>query len=145
MRKILLLFALFSSTTTIFSQSVTGADSIYIYKHFLFFNPENRTFDDIDEPFIEEYWLSQNVNAKRYFYLSTFLRSIPVSQRVILLSYLDNETKVKSHLWIYHHLTTRKDTTEYFNILNSEYGIPYIKLNIPRETLLKYCKTCNYK
>ena len=132
-------------TVLAYSQSVSEFDSIFIYKHFLFYHSESKTFDDIDEPFIEEYWTSENENAKKYYYLSAFLKSIPVSQRVIMISYLDDSQKNKAHQWIYNNLTTVQDTSKYFLILNTNYGIPYSKLNIPVNLVMKYCGKCKYK
>jgi hypothetical protein len=143
--KLLLLCCFLTLAPKTYSQKVTKQDSIFIFKHLLFYHQENKTFDDIDEPYIEEYWSTQNENAKKYFYLSTFIRSIPISQRVILISYLDEETKIKSHNWIYLNMSNKNDTIEYYNILNSDYGIPYSKLKIEKGTLLKYCPSIKYK
>ena len=136
---------LFLFTVLIYSQSVTECDSAFIFKHFLFYHSDSKTFDDIDEPFIEEYWTSENVKAQKYYYLSAFLKTIPVDQRVIMLSYLDDNQKNKGHYWIYNNLRTARDTIEYFLIMNTNYGIPYSHLNIPERTVMKYCTKCKYR
>jgi len=126
-------------------QEVSSCDSAYIYKHFLFYHPENKTFDDIDEPYIEEYWETQNENAKKYYYLSAYLKSIPVTQRIIMISYLSTDKKYEAHSWIYNNLQSRSDTIKYFKILNTGYGIPYSELKITESVVKEYCKDCNYK
>jgi len=126
-------------------QVVEKCDSSFIYKHFLFYHEDNNTFDDIDEPFIEEYWETQKENAKKYFLHSAYLKSIPVSQRVIMISYLDDVEKMKAHKWIYSNLQTLSDTVKYFEILNTSYGVSYSKLNISKDVVNKYCSNCDYK
>jgi hypothetical protein len=124
---------------------VSDFDSSYIYKHFLFYHPETNAFDDIDEPFIEEYWETQNEKARKYYFLSAFLKSIPVVHRVIMLSYLDNEKKIEAHNWIYNNLQNSNDTIRYFKVLDSGYGVSYSKLKIPKCVVKKYCIECSYK
>lgn len=128
-----------------YGQDVSKCDSAFIYKHFLFYHPDNNTFDDIDEPFIEEYWETEKKKAIKYYFLSAYLKSIPISQRVIMVSYLDDERKFEAHQWIYNNLQSDSDTTRYFRILNTGYGIPYSKLKITEEIVKKYCSNCNYK
>jgi len=129
----------------LYSQKVSNKDSIYIYKHFLFYHSDNQSFDDIDEPFIEEYWKTKNEEAKNYFLLSAYIKSIPVNQRVIMISYLEEDQKFKAHQWIYNNLTSSQDTMEYFSILSTDYGISFYKLNIKENIVKKYCPGCKYK
>lgn len=134
-----------TNTVICFGQNVSDCDSSYIYKHFLFYHPETNTYDDIDEPFIEEYWFSEKENAKKYYFKAAFIKSIPVSQRVIMVSYLEKDQKLTAHQWIYHNIKTKSDTTRYFKILNTGYGIPYTELKIPEDVVKTYCTKCNFK
>lgn len=62
-----------------------------------------------------------------------------------MVSYLDDERKLEAHQWIYNNLQSDSDTTRYFRILNTGYGIPYSKLKITEDIVKKYCSNCNYK
>jgi hypothetical protein len=145
MNKYLILTLLLTNALFSYSQNVTECDSSYIYKHFLFYHLETNTYDDIDEPFLEEYWFTEKENAKKYFFKAAFLKSIPIGQRVIMVSYLDKEKKLEAHQWMYGNMETKKDTVNYFRILNTGYGIPYSDLKIPEEKVKLYCEKCNYK
>ncbi len=145
MKKYIMLFSLCFVSFPLYSQKVTICDSTYIYKHFLFYHADNQSFDDIDESFIEEYWKTENEKAKNYFLLSAYMKSIPVTQRVILISYLKEDQKIKAHQWIYNHLKTSQDTVEYFSILNTSYGVSFSKLNITEAIVKRYCPACKYK
>lgn len=145
MRSYLLLISLYLTSVLSYGQNVSECDSAYIYKHFLFYNSLNNTFDDIDEPFIEEFWETEREKAIKYYFLASYLKSIPVSQRVIMISYLDEKRKFKAHKWIYNNLQSQTDTSNYFRILNTDYGIPYSRLNITEDIVKEYCPECTYK
>jgi len=145
MKKILLIFILLLEVICLKSQNVSREDSAYIYRHFLFYNTEHRTFEDIDEPFIEEFYKKYPEKAKIYYFKAAFLNSIPVEQRVIMISYLDSLKQEQAHKWILKHLRTRYDTIKYFKVLASEYGFPYSKLGISEKEVKMYCPDCKYR
>jgi len=81
--------------------------------------------------------------SKELFFVSAYIKSIPVNQRVIMISYLEEDQKFKAHQWIYNNLTSSQDTMEYFSILSTDYGISFYKLNIKENIVKKYCPGCN--
>jgi two-component SAPR family response regulator len=129
----------------VLGQQVSTEDSVYIYKHFLFYDSDSKTFDDIDEPFIEQYRNTNNEKAKKYYKLSAYLKSIPINQRVIMVSYLDDETKFEIHQWFLNNLKSSKEKTEYYLVLGTGYGFPYSKLGLSKEEVIKHCPRCSYQ
>ncbi|MFV0291227.1 MAG: hypothetical protein ACK5IJ_10110 [Mangrovibacterium sp.] len=137
----LILLMLVVNSASAFGQSVSKCDSTFIYNHLLSFKKDTNTFNDIDEPEIYEFYFSDSIKARKYFYEAAFLKSIPIDQRVIMVSYLEYDKKLNVHKWMYSNLENRKDTINYFRILDSDYGMPYSKIGIAESTIESYLKT----
>ncbi|MEQ8535244.1 MAG: hypothetical protein RIB86_25530 [Imperialibacter sp.] len=126
-------------------QKVCKEDSAFIFKQFLFYHSDEETFDDIDEPYIEEYWNTNTEKAKKYYALSAYLTSIPIDQRVIMVGYLDDQRKLEVHKWMLANLKSPKEKSAYFMVLGTSYGVPYSSLGLSKDEVLSHCPNCKYK
>ncbi len=124
------------------AQLVSEADSTFIFKRFLSYDNKANRFSDINEPFIETYWLEQTEKARFYFEKAAYLNTIPINQRVILISYLDDKPKMAAHRWVNQRLSSAAQKKEYYRVLNTGYGVPYSKLGISEEEVQQYCSHC---
>ena len=145
MKKYILSICLLVLSLVVFGQQYTDSDSVFIYQKFVKYSIQNGSYKDINEPFIENYWNSNNEVAAKYYEKAAYIRSIPIEQRVIMTHYLEKDCKMRLHEWMYDNLETRTDTVTYFKVLKTSYGIPYSKLGIKKRTLYRYCSRCEYK
>jgi len=128
----------------VLGQNVNKEDSAYIFKQFLFYHLDSKTFDIIDEPYIEEYWNTNNEKAKKYYALAAYLTSIPIDQRVIMVGYLDNQKKIEAHQWLLANLKSTKEKSTYFMVLGTSYGVSYSSLGLSKDEVAKHCPRCKY-
>ena len=59
------------------------------------YNFDNKVFDDIDEPFLEELWESNKPKAKELFAKAIKLSTAPIHERLVLASYFYHDGDLK--------------------------------------------------
>lgn len=133
-----------SSARVNFKENISSADSAFIYEYFLDYDPATRTYGDLDEPTVHDYWSKENDKARKYYKLATKLSNIPAYQRMIFANYLFDagmENYVGETLAT---LNNRSDSVDVFYTMSS-YDISFKVFNIPEEVVKKYCPDIVYR
>ncbi|BDD02310.1 hypothetical protein [Persicobacter psychrovividus] len=125
-------------------RTVNKQDSIFIYKTLLFVNDSNFNQTNLDEPFIEEFWEENKIEALKYYKEAAYIKSISIVDRVIMIHYLPISEQLELHQWLMDNLESKIDTVSYYRVLDSDYGLNYSDLNIPKQLVYRYCPQCKY-
>ena len=66
------------------NNKLTETDSLLVLKKVYMYDFDRNKFEDIDEPFLEEFWSSEKQKAKVLYDKAIKLTSAPIWQRMIL-------------------------------------------------------------
>ncbi len=124
--------------------SLNREDSILVLKKVYMYDFEQNKFNDLDEPYIEDLWLSDKQKAKKLFEKAIKLDSAPVYEKMILASYFYHDNDLKQVEYVIKACKNKSDTVNVFRVMDS-YKIKFSDLNISRKLLELYCSDCQYE
>ncbi len=125
-------------------KSLSREDSILVLKKVYMYDFKQNKFNDLDEPYIEDLWLSDKQKAEKLFEKAIKLENAPIYERMILASYFYHDNDLKKVEYVLKTCKSKSDTVNVFRVMDS-YKIKFSDLNINRKLLEIYCSDCQYK
>jgi len=126
------------------NNKLTETDSLLVLKKIYMYDFDRNKFEDIDEPFLEDFWSSDKLKAKILYDKAIKLTSAPIWQRMILASYFYQDKEFGQVVSVLKSCKNSADTLKVFRIMDS-YQIKFSDFNISQKLVENYCKDFKYK
>lgn len=125
------------------AETSSSTDSVFVFTRFLDYDAQSKTFGDVDEPSVYDFWKESRENAIQIYRVAAGMESIPPAQRMIFASYLSDVEVDQPVRDILAGIKDENEMKDVFYIMDS-YGLSFKTFGISEETLKKRCPNLEY-